>query len=186
MSNTPRMTEQEWAEHQRRVRISKSKTGVRRGQRGEATPVGRAGGDGTRHRPSGADSRLHKPASSPASQIFFVPGRLPGANDIIRKHHMVYSRLKTQWGTTIAQCIRAAKIKCVGYCRIEFQWQEPNDNRDDDNVIFAQKFVLDALRDTRIIPDDRRKYIYSLTHRVSVWPGNPGVHVTVIPMCVEV
>ena len=26
--STPRMTEQEWAEHQRRVRISKSKTGV--------------------------------------------------------------------------------------------------------------------------------------------------------------
>ena len=29
--STPRMTEQEWAEHQRRMRISKSKTGVRSG-----------------------------------------------------------------------------------------------------------------------------------------------------------
>lgn len=183
------MTEQELQDAQRR--ISKSKTGVRSGvvkhdvdtrpiaaDRGSATPrqVG----------PRSSALPVPNPASSPTIQIFFVPGRLPGANDIIRKHHMVYSRLKTQWGTTIAQCIRAAKIKCVGYCRIEFQWQEPNDNRDDDNVIFAQKFVLDALRDTRIIPDDRRKYIYSLTHRVSVWPGNPGVHVTVIPMCVEV
>lgn len=126
------------------------------------------------------------PAPSPSLQIFFVPGRLPGANDIIRKHHMVYSRLKVQWGATIAQCIRAAKIKRVGYCRIEFQWHEQNNKRDDDNVIFAQKFVLDALRDTKIIPDDRRKYIHSLTHRVHVSPELPGVHVTIIPVCVEV
>jgi hypothetical protein len=39
--------------------------------------------------------------------------------------------------------------------------------------------VLDALRDTKIIPDDRRQFIESLTHRVIVEPTNPGVWVTV-------
>ena len=112
-------------------------------------------------------------------QKFFVPGPLPGANDIIRKHHMVYSRLKAQWGLTIARCIIVAKLKRAQRCRIFFCWQEPNNRRDDDNVIFAQKFVLDALRDTKIIPDDRRQFIESLTHRVIVEPTNPGVWVTV-------
>ena len=45
------------------------------------------------------------PTPTPTSQIFFVPGPLPGANDIIRKHYMIYSTLKSQWGLTIARCI---------------------------------------------------------------------------------
>jgi Holliday junction resolvase RusA-like endonuclease len=111
---------------------------------------------------------------------------LPGANDIIRKHHMVYSRLKSEWGLTIARCIIVAKLKRMGYCRIEFLWREATNKRDDDNVIFGQKFVLDALRDTKIIQDDRRQYVYSLTHRVIVDPEKPGVEVTLIPVCVPV
>ena len=121
-----------------------------------------------------------------AIQRFFVPGPLPGANDIIRKHHMVYTRLKSQWGLTIARCILVAKLKRVGSCTIEFVWHEANNKRDDDNVMFAQKFVLDALRDTKIIQDDRRQFVQSLTHRVIVDPAHPGVEVTVIPVCVEV
>ena len=120
------------------------------------------------------------------SQSFFVPGRLPGANDIIRKHHMVYSKLKSEWGLTIARCIIVAKLKRMGYCRIEFVWHEANNRRDDDNVIFAQKFVLDALRDTKIIQDDRRQFIYSLTHRVVVDNERSGVEVTLIPVVVNV
>lgn len=120
------------------------------------------------------------------SQSFFVPGRLPGANDIIRKHHMVYSKLKSEWGLTIARCIIVANLKRMGYCRIEFVWHEANNRRDDDNVIFAQKFVLDALRDTQIIQDDRRQFIYSLTHRVVVDKERSGVQVTLIPVVVNV
>jgi Holliday junction resolvase RusA-like endonuclease len=104
---------------------------------------------------------------------------LPGANDIIRKHYMVYSKLKAQWGLTIARCIIVAKLKRVQRCRVVLRWQEPNNRRDDDNVIFGQKFVLDALRDTKIIPDDRRKFVESVTNLVTVVPTCPGVHVTI-------
>lgn len=125
---------------------------------------------------------VSSPAPSPIIQSFFVPGRLPGANDVIRKHHMVYSRLKSEWGLTIARCIIVSKMKRMGYCRIEFLWREQNGRRDDDNVIFGQKFVLDALRDTKIIQDDRRQFVYSTTHRVIVDPVRPGVEVTIIPV----
>ena len=159
MSQTPRMTEQELSECHRRLRISKSK------QRVGSSTEGRA---------------------SPPAQSFFVAGRLPGANDIIRKHPMVYSTLKREWGRRIAQQILVAKLRPVGYCRIEFVWHELTEKRDPDNVIFGQKFVLDALRDTTIVKDDSRKFIHSLTHRVIVDPSRPGVEVTLIPVCVEV
>ena len=119
------------------------------------------------------------PTPPPTSQIFFVPGPLPGANDIIRKHYMVYSTLKSRWGLTIARCIIVAKIKRVQACTIHFLWQEQHNRRDDDNIMFGQKFVLDALRDTRIIPDDRRQFVQSLTHRITIDPTNPGVWVRI-------
>lgn len=125
------------------------------------------------------------PAPAPFSQTFFVPGPLPGLNDIIRKHHMVYSRLKSQWGLTIARCIIVAKLKRIGYCRIEFVWREANNRRDDDNVTFAKKFVLDALRDTKIIQDDRRRFVHSTTDCVVLDPDRAGVDVTLIPVCEE-
>jgi Holliday junction resolvase RusA-like endonuclease len=117
--------------------------------------------------------------SSPSIQSFFVPGPLPGANDIIRKHHMVYSTLKSRWGLTIARCILVAKLKPVRHCHVSFTWNERHDRRDPDNVIFGQKFVLDALRDTKIIPDDTREFILSLTHCVLTYASKPGVYVTI-------
>jgi len=118
-------------------------------------------------------------AAPPLIQTFFVPGPLPGANDIIRKHYMIYSTLKSQWGLTIARCIIVAKLKRVQACTIHFLWQERHNRRDDDNIMFGQKFVLDALRDTRIIPDDRRQFVQSLTHRITIDPTNPGVWVRI-------
>ena len=196
--NTPRMTEKELAEHMRRVRISRTKTGWKPKVNGRVrSPNGREARHGTPAQDCPTDGskaavpgvRIATHASSPTFatvQTFFIPGPLPGANDIIRKHHMVYSRLKAQWGLTISWSIRSAELKPVGYCRIEFVWHEANNRRDDDNVMFGQKFILDALRDTRIIKDDRRQFVYSLTHRVVVDPSKPGVEVTLVPVCVEV
>ena len=135
--------------------------------------------DGECHETKVVPPAVARTSHATNSQQFFVPGPLPGANDIIRKHHMVYSKLKSQWGLTVARCIIVAKLKRVQYCTVSFLWQEANNRRDDDNVQFAAKFVLDALRDTKIIPDDRRKFIHSTTHRVIVEPTMPGVLVTV-------
>ena len=143
------------------------------GVEGHASTLGARGRLVTRREPVSIS------APPPTSQIFFVPGPLPGANDIIRKHYMIYSTLKSQWGLTIARCIIVAKLKRVQACTIHFLWQERHNRRDDDNIMFGQKFVLDALRDTRIIPDDRRQFVQSLTHRITIDPTNPGVWVRI-------
>ena len=195
--NTPRMTEKELAEHERRVRISRTKTGwlpkangrVRGGAEGRTSNRNRGLG---RAPVVAIAERLGQPVSSPAPsplmrpretvgayQSFFVPGPLPGANDIIRKHRMVYSKLKAQWGLTIARVIIVSKLRRVRACTISFLWQEKHNRRDDDNIMFGQKFVLDALRDTKIIPDDRRQFVHALTHRIVIDPSQPGVLVTI-------
>jgi Holliday junction resolvase RusA-like endonuclease len=117
--------------------------------------------------------------SSPTIQQFFVPGPLPGANDIIRKHHMVYVQLKRKWGERCQLEIVLARLRPISYCEIEFVWQEKHGRRDDDNIMFGQKFVLDALKHAGIILDDRRKFVKRLIHSVVVYPPYPGVQVTI-------
>lgn len=191
--NMPRMTEKELAEHERRVRISRTKTGwlpKANGRVRGSTDARRTTGSGSSckaaiqqtnsRRGESAPSPLMRPRETVgAYQTFFVPGPLPGANDIIRKHHMVYSKLKSQWGLTIARVIIVSKLRRVRACTISFLWQEKHNRRDDDNIMFGQKFVLDALRDTKIIPDDRRQFVHALTHRIVIDPSQPGVLVTI-------
>ena len=124
------------------------------------------------------DARPANPVKS-TSQSFFVHGPLPGANDVLRKHHMVYSRLKSEWGLTIARCILVAKLKRVQACTISFLWQEPHNRRDIDNICFGAKFILDALRDTKIIPDDARQFVRAVTHSVVTEKTNPGCFVRI-------
>jgi Holliday junction resolvase RusA-like endonuclease len=102
------------------------------------------------------------------TQTFFVPGPLPGANDIVRKHWRVYSNLKKQWGATIGYALMAAKIKPMAMAHISFEWHEPvrqrKQRRDPDNIIFGEKFVLDAIVACGILPDDSMDEVLSLTH----------------------
>lgn len=102
------------------------------------------------------------------TQTFFVPGPLPGANDIVRKHWSVYTNLKKQWGAVVAWSIEAEKISPMAAAHIAFEWHEPvqrrKQRRDPDNVIFAQKFVLDGIVAAGILPDDSMDEVLSLTH----------------------
>jgi len=122
-------------------------------------------------------------ALSPTIQSFFVPGPLPGANDIIRKHHMVYSRMKSIWGQAIGMVILVAKIQPVRACAIRYQWIEPTPVRghirDRDNIRFGAKFVNDALVSQGILLDDGPDGVVSLTDSFTYDGVTPGVLVTI-------
>jgi len=102
------------------------------------------------------------------TQTFFVPGPLPGANDIVRKHWRVYTNLKKQWGAVVGYALMAAKIQPLALAHISFEWHEPvrqrKQRRDPDNIIFGEKFVLDAIVVCGILPDDGMDEVLSLTH----------------------
>lgn len=116
------------------------------------------------------------------NQQFFVPGPLPGANDIIRKHHMVYSRLKAKWGLEIGRCLLIAKIKPIRSCAITYHWVEPipvrGHIRDRDNIRFGAKFINDALVTHGILLDDGPEGVAQLMDIFTYNAANPGVMVT--------
>ena len=165
------ITEEDFAKMTKRV----SHDGVKK-----HTANGGRGVEAVAERPAtGTTVKSGARTSHATIQSFFIPGPLPGANDIIRKHHMVYSQLKKTWGGRVQFEIVLAGILPVSYCEIEFVWHEKHDRRDDDNIMFGQKFVLDALKHAGIIPDDRRKFVKRLIHSVVVYPPGPGVQVTI-------
>ena len=47
--------------------------------------------------------------------------------------------------------------------------------RDIDNVRFAAKFVLDALVETGVIPNDTQRYVRSISDRFMVNPKEPRI-----------
>ena len=116
-------------------------------------------------------------------QSFFIPGPLPGANDIIRKHWRVYSKLKADWGLTCARCMLLAKIQPVRACAIRYQWIEPTPVRghirDRDNIRFGAKFINDALVSQGILLDDGPDGVVSLTDSFTYDGVTPGVLVTI-------
>lgn len=111
-------------------------------------------------------------------QSFTVSVKLPGANDCLWKHWRTFRNIKQAAQREIGVAIRRAKLKPMQYARISFEWREPDQKRDFDNIMFAQKFVLDALVASEILQDDGWAYVTEIRHVVVMNPALPGVHVT--------
>lgn len=105
---------------------------------------------------------------------FRIDQRLPGMNELIganRTNKYVGAKMKRETEETISYYILNAvnngnlkPVKCA--CIINFDWCEQTRKRDVDNIQSSQKFVLDALQKTGIIPNDSQRYVQQTSHRV--------------------
>lgn len=112
------------------------------------------------------------------TQSFFVPGKLPGANDCLWKHWRVFQRLKAKHQRVILYAMLQTRLKPMRAAAIHFEWREPNQKRDPDNIMFGQKFVLDALVQRQILKDDGWMEITGIAHSFTIDINNPGVWIT--------
>lgn len=126
-------------------------------------------------------------------QTLWIPGRMPGLNDYIgaMNHNRFLGNQMKQENTNLVAMLAKTKLNPVKYpVTIQFVWQEPNDRRDPDNIIFAKKFILDGLVVAGILPNDTQKWIMGFSDswisappknsKVSVHPQiEPGIMVTV-------
>lgn len=89
--------------------------------------------------------------------------------------------MKSRNEKTVLFAIREAKLKPVINYPIELKitWYEPNKRRDVDNIVFAVKFIQDALVASGIIENDSQKYIKKLSHTVEVDKENPRIEVEI-------
>lgn len=112
------------------------------------------------------------------TQTFFISGLLPGANDFMgKKSRWAYTAIKKEWGEAIGLYILLAKIQPMNRVSISFTWWERNRKRDPDNIMVAQKFILDALVTRQILTNDGWNAIASLHHTFYEDKRHPGVHV---------
>lgn len=104
---------------------------------------------------------------TPAVNCFTIEQRLPGLNDYTsacRAHWSNGARMKRRIEETIVWYIKAARAQGMlrptsARLALHIEWHESDMRRDVDNIVFAKKFILDALQIAGIIPNDDRKHV---------------------------
>lgn len=112
-------------------------------------------------------------------------GRWPDLNSYIdaeRANPRQAARLKrtyTEAAQTIAQAANVGMAPIP--CRVRCLWHVPNRRMDLDNLAFGLKFVLDGLVRAGVLPNDGRRQVQAIEHRVSVQrQGLVGVRVELL------
>lgn len=90
-----------------------------------------------------------------------IPGRLPCMNDLIaanrlNKYAGAGVKKKTQRQIILILRPQVKGRKFIEKVNIRIEYYEKDMRRDEDNVMSAAKFILDALQDIGLIQNDRK------------------------------
>lgn len=112
-----------------------------------------------------------------------IPGRLPCMNDLIaanrlNKYAGAGVKKKTQRQIILILQPQVQGQRFTKKVNIRIEYYEKDMRRDEDNVMSAAKFILDALQDMELIPNDSRKYVH-LTQEVFTDRDNPRIEIEV-------
>lgn len=126
---------------------------------------------------------------------FEIAGALPGMNEIIaanRSHWARGAKQKKAWTQAVVLMIRTARATgdlphrtLRSPVAIRFSWVEAKKSRqkmrDPDNIMAAQKFILDAMVAEKVIANDRLEDICAIQHDWTIGEG-PGCSVEVVEL----
>ena len=116
-------------------------------------------------------------------QLLIIQGSLMGLNEYIklsRNNKYESAKAKKIQEKTIMLYIKKCELKPItNPVNIEICWYEKHNRRDIDNIIFASKFIMDALVKGGILIDDSRKYIKSINSTVYTDRENPRIEVLI-------
>ncbi len=117
------------------------------------------------------------------TQVIFVPGVFPSANEAIAAakgmggRGYLYAKLKKTW-TEKVRVVAKGMVPFTSPVHIDWVWQCASRRMDPDNITFAKKYVLDGIVEAGVLVDDSWAHITSWTERWEVCKENPGVRVT--------
>lgn len=119
-----------------------------------------------------------------APQLITIEGRLPGLNEYTRACRAGYhagNRMKRECTNRVAWVISEAKLEPYDVpIEVGISWLEPNLKRDIDNVTFAAKFILDALKECQVIKDDSIRYVRRIINNIGLDRERPRIVVALM------
>lgn len=106
--------------------------------------------------------------------VLIIETQLPSLNEYqyaCRTHWSKGQKFKAEAEETIGWYIHLSKaqkrLRAVkNPCEIHIEWHEGTRKRDVDNIQSAQKFILDALQQYKILINDSRKYVKQIHHNI--------------------
>lgn len=117
------------------------------------------------------------------SNFFFIPGPLPGLNEIIgaaNRNRHIYAKMKRELTESIALRARAARLIRPERADLCFVWYERDRRRDPDNVAGGgRKFILDGLVKAGVLQGDGWRHVARWHDAFLVHSSQPGVYVTI-------
>ncbi len=124
---------------------------------------------------------------SESSQFLWIPGKLPGLNEVIDAAHKVYGygkarsseyrKMKRAWGERVQVYARQQGFRPVESACFVYLCVETARTRDPSNVVAgAMKLIEDGLQDAELLTNDGWKNILSLQVFWTLGP-EPGVMV---------
>lgn len=118
-------------------------------------------------------------------QTLIIKGRLAGYNEL-QAHHFTSYKLKKSEMERVGWLCKAQGIKPVeGKARVEIICYEPNKMRDPSNVRSgAEKIILDALQNMKIIKNDNWKWLKDTPTAVELDRKDPRIEV-ILTECEE-
>ena len=91
----------------------------------------------------------------------FIKGQFTTLNDYNKANRSNKfggaSIMKQNKAIAYYQMLRKPKLKTP--CKIRFTWYVKNQKTDPDNTAFCKKYILDAMVQAQVIPDDTLKHI---------------------------
>lgn len=99
---------------------------------------------------------------------------MPSLNDVIKVNRSnryqaaKYKRdIEEMIGWSIKQALTIGNLKPVKEpCVIHMKFHESTKRRDVDNIQSSQKFLLDALVNNGVLPNDNRRYVKQIYHTI--------------------
>ena len=123
----------------------------------------------------------------------FIPGPLPGLNEIINAKGnaygggaSAYTKMKKQWCGTIALLAHSQGIKTIGSGHFTYLFRERDKRRDPSNIAAgAVKLIEDGLQTAGLLENDGWKQVLGFSHHFMVDAKHPGCTVFVFSSGLE-
>lgn len=100
-------------------------------------------------------------------------GKLPGFNEYVKANragaHVGNDMAQGAKQEVFADILNAHVPRYGNPVKLTMVWHEPRDHgqrRDFDNIVFAKKFVLDAMQQAHVIANDDLEHVVEVTDRV--------------------